>query len=77
MDNVVVLVADNYLNDLSKVLTRMQQAGLVVKKVQEALGTVIGSIDANAISRLQTVPGVSAVERERGYHLPPPDADVQ
>lgn len=77
MDNVVVSVADEHLNDLSTVLTAMQQAGLVVNDVQEALGTVTGSIDANAIGRLETVPGVAAVERERGFQLPPPDADVQ
>jgi len=77
VDNVVVSVADEHLNDLSTVLTAMQQAGLVVNDVQEALGTVTGSIDANAIGRLETVPGVAAVERERGFQLPPPDADVQ
>lgn len=77
MDNVVISVADDYLNDLSRVLTRMQQAGLVVDDVQEALGTVVGSIDASAIGRLETVPGVSAVEREHSFQLPPPDADVQ
>lgn len=77
MDNVVVSVTDDHLNDLSTVLTAMQQAGLVVNDVHEALGTVTGSIDANAIGRLETVPGVAAVEHERGFQLPPPDADVQ
>lgn len=77
MDSVVVSVADDHLNDMSTVLTAMQQAGLVVNDVQEALGTVTGSIDADAIGRLETVPGVAAVERERRYQLPPPDADVQ
>lgn len=77
MDSVVVSVADDHLNDMSTVLTAMQQAGLVVNDIQEALGTVTGSIDADAIGRLETVPGVAAVERERRYQLPPPDADVQ
>ena len=77
MNEVVVSVADDHLNDMSTVLTRLQQAGLVVDSVQEALGTVTGSIDADAIDRLETVPGVAVVERQRGFQLPPPDADVQ
>lgn len=77
MDKVVVSVAEDQLNEMSTVLTGLQQVGLVVDDVQEALGTVTGSIDADAIGRLKTVPGVAAVERQRGFRLPPPDADVQ
>lgn len=77
MDSVVVSVTDDHLNDLSTVLAALRQAGLVVDGIQEALGTVTGSIDADAIGRLETVPGVAAVERERRYQLPPPAADVQ
>lgn len=77
MDSVVVSVTDDHLNDLSTVLAALRQVGLVVDGIQEALGTVTGSIDADALGRLETVPGVAAVERERCYQLPPPDSDVQ
>jgi hypothetical protein len=77
VDEVVVSVAEDHLNEMSTVLTGLQQAGLVVDGVQEALGTVTGSIDADAIGRLETVPGVAVVERQRGFQLPPPEADLQ
>ena len=77
MDEVMVSVAEDHLHEMSAVLTGLQQAGLVVNDVQEALGTVTGSIDADAIGRLETVPGVAVVERQRGIQLPPPDAGLQ
>lgn len=76
MDKVVVLVTEDHLDDLPTVLAGMQTAGLVVDDVQDHLGTVTGSIDVDAIGRLETVPGVAVVERQRRYRLPPPDADV-
>lgn len=77
MDKVVVSVAGDHLGELSAVVNRMRDAGLVVDNVQEALGTVTGSIDGDGIGRLENLPGVAVVERQRGFQLPPPDADVQ
>lgn len=77
MDKVVVSVAEDHLDDLPTVLADLQTAGLVVDDVQDILGTVTGSIDVDAIGRLETVPGVAVVERQRRYQLPPPDSDVQ
>jgi hypothetical protein len=77
VDKVVVSLAGAHLGDLSRLLSSLRQAGLIVDGVQEALGTVTGSIDTKAISRLETVPGVAVVERQRGYQIAPPDADVQ
>lgn len=77
MDKVVVSVAEEHLGDLSAVLTGLQEAGLVVDTVQEPLGTVTGSVHADAIGRLERVAGVAVVEREHRYQLPPPEAEVQ
>ncbi|MGH4016986.1 MAG: hypothetical protein ACRDSL_24280 [Pseudonocardiaceae bacterium] len=77
MGKVVVSIAEDHLGELSAVVTRMRDAGLVVDNVQEVLGTVTGSIDVDGIPRLETVPGVAVVERQRGFQLPPPDAEVQ
>ncbi|HEU0089143.1 MAG TPA: hypothetical protein VFQ77_16105 [Pseudonocardiaceae bacterium] len=77
MEKVVVAVADDHLDELPAVLADLRQAGLVVDSVQEVLGTVTGSVDASAFGKLQAVPGVAVVQRERGFQLPPPDADVQ
>ena len=77
MDRVVILVADDHLDDLPRVLAALREAGLVVDQVQGLLGTVTGSIPAEAISVLADIPGVAAVEPERPYQLPDPEADIQ
>lgn len=77
MDRVVVSVADDHLGELSTVLAGLRSAGLHVDTVQELLGTVTGSVHSDAIGRLESVPGVAVVERERRYQLPPPDAGIQ
>lgn len=77
MDEVVVSVTDDRLADLAQVLADMQQAGLVVDNVLHLLGTVTGSIDPDAIARLEQVPGVAVVQRAHHFQLPSPDADVQ
>ena len=77
MDKVVVSVAEDHLGDLSVVLAGLREAGLVVDTVLEPLGTVTGSVRADAIGRLEEVPGVAVVEREHRYQLAPPDAEIQ
>lgn len=77
MDKVVVSVTEEHLGELPTVLAGLRQAGLEVDTVQELLGTVTGSVHADAIGRLENVPGVAVVERERHYQLPPPEAEIQ
>ena len=78
MEKVVVSVSDDQMADLSQVLADLREAGLVVDNVLQLLGTVTGSVDdPGAISRLEQVPGVAAVQRAQHYQLPHPDTDVQ
>lgn len=77
MEKVVVSVSDDQMADLSRVLADLREAGLVVDNVLQLLGTVTGSVEPGAISRLEQVPGVAAVQRAQHYQLPHPDTDVQ
>lgn len=70
MDAVVVSVADGQA--LPDVVAALRRAGMVVDDVLEPLGMVTGSIDPEALGSLRAVPGVSHVERQRGFQLPPP-----
>ncbi|HEV7907418.1 MAG TPA: hypothetical protein VGP03_04685 [Pseudonocardiaceae bacterium] len=72
MDKVVVSVVDDKLDVLPKVVADLRRAGLVVDEVLEPLGVVTGSIEPDAIWSLETVPGVSGVERQRTVRLSPP-----
>lgn len=77
MEKVVVSVTNDHLGDLATVLADLRRAGLLVDTVQEVLGTVTGSIHVDAMGLLEKVPGVAVVEREHGFQLPLPEADVQ
>lgn len=77
MEKVVVSIADEFADDVPAVVESLRGAGLVVESVQESVGTVAGSIDHDAIRNLESLAQVAEVERERRYHLPPPDAEVQ
>jgi hypothetical protein len=70
MDAVVVSVVDE--RRLPEVVAALREAGMVVDDVLSALGMVTGSIDPEALGSLRAVPGVSHVERQRGFQLPPP-----
>lgn len=51
--------------ELSDVIARLRTLGLVVDRVLDPLGVVVGSVDPDRLAALGTVPGVSGVERQR------------
>ncbi|MFF5987436.1 hypothetical protein [Prauserella flavalba] len=66
MTRVIVSVADENLGTLDDVVSDLRQAGMSVDGVQELLGTVTGSVDADTVlAALQDVPGVADVELQR------------
>ena len=62
---------------LAAVVKKLRNAGLRGDSVLDAVGLVTGHVDDSHLEHLKSVPGVSAVEQQGAYHLPPPDADVQ
>jgi hypothetical protein len=71
---VVVTVSDGRPQQAT---ARLRNAGMAIDDVMDELGMVTGTVAEDAIPALESVPGVIAVERQRTYHVPPPESDVQ
>ncbi|WP_291418589.1 hypothetical protein [Actinophytocola sp.] len=77
MEHVLVSVADEALAEMSAVVDALRRAGLAVTEVLPSVGVVTGTVDSDTMPSLSAVPGVLAVEPDRGIQLPPPDSPVQ
>ena len=56
---------------------RLRGAGLEVERSLSSIGTITGHVDSHRLDGLSKVQGVAAVEAERSFQLPPPDAKIQ
>ena len=74
---VTIAVADDHLDRLSAVITRLRDAGVNVEQTLDSVGAIVGSVDETNVAALSEVAGVGSVEREGHYQLPPPDSPVQ
>ncbi len=61
----MVLVTEPSLPALEDIVSDLKHAGMTIDRVQAVLGTVTGSIDADAIPALREVHGVLDVEPDR------------
>ena len=52
-------------------------AGMEVEHSLGSIGAISGHVAHDRLHGLTQVPGVAAVEPERSFQLPPPDAEVQ
>lgn len=75
--NVNVSVDDEYLDQIDAVAAQLRAAGMHVDRTLTALGSISGHAARDTLNALRQVPGVSAIEHERSFQLPPSDADVQ
>lgn len=76
-EQVSISVADGFLDRFADVVKRIEQAGLKVDQQLDTIGVITGSIDSDNIAKLDQVEGIAAVERNRGFQLPPPDSPIQ
>ncbi|MBV9788271.1 MAG: ketohydroxyglutarate aldolase [Chloroflexi bacterium] len=76
-EQVSISVADAFLDRFADVVKRIEQAGLKVDQQLDTIGVITGSIDSDDIGKLDQVEGIAAVERSRGFQLPPPDSPIQ
>jgi hypothetical protein len=74
---VLVSVADSHLERMPEVADELRAAGLDISHVLNTTGTITGSMDSSKVDDLKGIPGVSAVEVEQSYQLPPPDSEIQ
>jgi hypothetical protein len=75
--DVTVTVADSHVAQIQDVARRLEQSGMQVGQILTTLGIITGSVDESQISTLEAIDGVAAIERQKDFQLPPPDADVQ
>ena len=72
-----VTVDDGHLSDLDTVARALSASGMQVDRVLGTLGMITGSAPADARPSLLAVEGVTSVDEQLRFSLPPPDAPVQ
>ncbi|WP_336032773.1 hypothetical protein [Geodermatophilus sp. FMUSA9-8] len=72
-----VTVDDGHLSDLDAVASALRESGMQVERVLGSLGLITGSAPPGARPSLLAVEGVTSVDEQLRYSLPPPDAPVQ
>lgn len=77
MTRITVTVADSHLASTGDVANQLRQKGMAVDSELDALGIITGTVDDSRLSDLNSVAGVKAINEERAFSSPPPDADVQ
>ena len=63
--NVLVSLSREAIPEAEDIVEKAESAGLVVDQVMERVGTIAGHAPATALSSIQSIPGVRAVEEER------------
>lgn len=75
---VVVSIDDQHIGDIATVVEHLRGAGMQIDQVLDGLGMVTGSVpDEERSEMVVQVLGVTSVERQINYRLPPPDSDIQ
>ena len=72
-----VSVDDTHLGQIDEVVAKLRAAGMNVDRTLATLGSISGHATGDLLHALRQVPGVAAVESERSFQMPPPDAEVQ
>ncbi len=74
---VSVSVDDAYLNQIEQISQRLKSFGMSVKQTLPSIGVINGSIESERLESLNQIEGVSSVELQQGYQLPPPSSPIQ
>lgn len=75
--NFTVTVQDSHRSEIQDVAERLRACGLEVDRVLETVGMITGSAPEGRQTELEAVEGVSSVDGEVRFLLPPPDSDIQ
>lgn len=74
---VTVVVDEVHRPSTDSVCARLRSEGMHVEQVHALLGLVTGRLPEDCLPAARRVAGVSSVELQHGYRLPPPEASVQ
>lgn len=75
--NFTVTVDDVHRSGIQEVAERLRACGLEVDRVLDNVGMITGSAPEDCRPDMEAVEGVSAVDGDTRYLLPPPDSDIQ
>lgn len=75
---VVVSIDDQHLGDIATVVEHLRGAGMQIDQILDGLGMITGSVpDEERSEMVVRVVGVTSVEKQISYQIPPPDSDIQ
>ncbi|MCI0654730.1 MAG: hypothetical protein L0Y38_05640 [Methylococcaceae bacterium] len=74
---VVVTLDDAYLDQMPTIVMKLEAHGFKVLQSMTGIGVIAGTVQPDACSRLQNIPGVKAVEASGSVQLAPPDSEIQ
>lgn len=77
MKSITVTVDEAHLTSIHDVAQQLRSQGMHVDQVLESVGVITGSVPDHHYSALKSIEGVSSVDEQHQFHVPPPDADVQ
>ncbi len=72
-----VTVDDGHLTDVETVARALRDSGMEVERVLGTVGVITGRAPAAARPALLAVEGVSSVDEQLRFQLPPSDSPVQ
>lgn len=75
--SITIAVADNHLDNILEVAHHLQEAGLKVEHIMDAVGVITGSCETCEMEKMTQIAGVESIEAQDHYRLAPPDAPVQ
>ena len=73
--NLLVVVDDAHVGEISKVADALAQKGLQIEQTSEISGTIVGQIEEEKADVLKSIEGVQQVREEATYQLPPLDEE--
>jgi len=76
-EKITVTVDDAHLGQVANLADQLSSAGMHVEQVLGEVGIITGSAPSEARAALEGLAGVSAVESDNSFQLPPPDSEVQ
>lgn len=76
-EKITVTVDEAHVDRLDSVAEELKTAGMDVDQVLGSVGIITGSVAAEHRAALSGLSGVTAVESDQTFQIPPPDAEVQ
>ena len=76
-EKITITVDDAHLGEVADLADQLSSAGMDVEQVLGEVGIITGSAPSETRAALEGLAGVSAVESENSFKLPPSDSEVQ